>query len=118
MFEIKSYNNNIQVGLILRSVKKNKFQICNFQKRISENKRAFVKLMTFTKQNSVYLADDKEYLSIFSDHSAEKYGYMSKNNRVRSLLKVILSVAFGKGLNFEVALKTFLRKTFLSLAEA
>ena len=76
--------------------------ICNFQKRISENKKAFVKLMTFTKQNSVYLADDKEYFSIFSDHSAEKYGYMSKNNRVRSLLKVILSVAFGKGLNFEV----------------
>ena len=52
--------------------------ICDFIKTVSHNKEAFLKLMKFTKQSPVFLEEDDEYNSVFSDVVNAKFGYSLK----------------------------------------
>ena len=49
-------------------------KICSIQKIVSENKKAFLKLMKFTKQSPVYLQDTDKYFNV-----SQRYGYIIKN---------------------------------------
>ena len=56
--------------------------ICNLLKNITANKNPFLTAMMFTKQNPVFLVEEDEIQSMFSNNSALKYGYFLKESRV------------------------------------
>ena len=57
--------------------------ICDFLKTFKDKKNAFLKMMKFTKQSPVFIEDDDEYLSVFSNDSISAFGYTWKENKVR-----------------------------------
>ena len=56
--------------------------ICNLLKNITANQNPFLTAMMFTKQDPVFLVEEDEIHSMFSNNSALKYGYFLKESRV------------------------------------
>ena len=54
--------------------------ICDLIKTVSRQKEAFLKLMKFTKQSPVFMEEDDEYNSVFSNMVSAKFGYSLKKN--------------------------------------
>ena len=63
--------------------------ICNLLKNVSTSKRAFLKLMKYTKQSPVFLEDQDDFDSIST------YGYTLKNNtRVSNMILHSLKINY------------------------
>ena len=59
--------------------------ICKLHMLMIANKKPFLKLMKFSKQNPVYIEQDEEYRTVFSsaNTSMSSYGYIFRENKVK-----------------------------------